>query len=303
MASVTQESALGRAIPAGAQTRKESSRFWRRFRRHKLAVIGASILLILALLGVFAPVVAPKDPIRNDIRNRYVAPNSEFWLGTDGNGRDVWARTIYGIRVSLSVGLIAALISTAIGLLLGLLSGLYGGWVDMLIMRFTEVMMCVPTLLAILTVVALVQSPSIFNIMLIIGALGWTGNARLVRGQVLSVRELDYVLAARAVGMKERRIAFAHMLPNVLAPLIVSTTFNVAGAILAEASLSFLGLGTPPPTPSWGTMLNNARSFDLMENYLWLWLPPGLLILVTALSINFVGDGLRDALDPRMDRR
>ena len=172
--------------------------------------------------------------------------------------------------------------------------------VDMLIMRFTDIIMSVPSLLAIMAVVVLV-GPSIFNVMAVIGLLGWPGTTRLVRGQILSVREWDYVLAARCLGVPNKRIMLVHVLPNVVAPLVVAATLGVAGAILTEAGLSFLGLGTPPPTPSWGSMLNAARSFTVLERYAWVWVPPGTMILITVLAINFIGDGLRDAMDPRMN--
>lgn len=275
-------------------------RTWRRFRRHKLAMIGSAAVIILVLMAVFAPVISPNDPVETQIRNTYASPSSDHWLGTDKIGRDVWARVIYGTRISLSVGIVAVGISIIISLLLGTASGYYGGVVDMLIMRFTDIIMSVPSLLAIMAVVVLV-GPSIFNVMAVIGLLGWPGTTRLVRGQILSVREWDYVLAARCLGVPNKRIMLVHVLPNVVAPLVVAATLGVAGAILTEAGLSFLGLGTPPPTPSWGSMLNAARSFTVLERYAWVWVPPGTMILITVLAINFIGDGLRDAMDPRMN--
>jgi peptide/nickel transport system permease protein len=220
-------------------------------------------------------------------------------LGTDAVGRDVWSRVIYATRVSLSVGIVAVGISVAIALLLGTISGYFGGWVDMVIMRLTDVILCIPSLVIIMSVVVLV-GPSIYNIMVVIGLLGWTGMARLVRGQMLSARTWEYVIAARATGSSDWRIMVVHILPNVIAPMVVAATFGVASAILTEAGLSFLGFGVIPPTPSWGNMLNAARSLDILRSQPWFWLPPGLMILITVLSINFIGDGLRDALDPRM---
>jgi len=205
----------------------------------------------------------------------------------------------YGARVSLSVGLVSVSIIVSIALVLGSLSGYYGGWVDMLIMRMTDVIMVFPGLMLVLIVVSLL-GPSIFNVMAVIGLLGWPGPTRLVRGQILSVWELDHVMAARCIGVRDRLIMFRHVLPNAVAPLIVSATFGVAGAILTEAGLSFLGLGVVPPQPSWGNMLTGAQSLTTLERHPWLWVPPGMAILLTVLAINFLGDGLRDALDPRM---
>lgn len=273
-----------------------------RFRRHRLAMVGLVTLCLLILLALFAPLVAPQSYIETNIRDQYLPPAAAHWLGTDQLGRDVWARVAHGTRISLAVGIVAVSISTTIALLLGVLAGYYGKGVDMLIMRLTDVMMCIPSLLAIMTVVILI-GPSIFNVMAVIGLFGWPGATRLTRGQILSVRERDYVIAARCLGAPNRRIMLVHVLPNVVAPLVVAATFGVAGAILSEAGLSFLGLGTPPPTPSWGSMLNSARSFTVLELYPWLWIPPSLFILVTVLAINAVGDGLRDALDPRMNLR
>ena len=270
----------------------------RRFRRHRLAMGGLVVILILALMGVFAPLISPVDPIKTDLPAALTPPSRTHWLGTDMVGRDVWSRVVYGIRISLSVGLVSVGVSIAISLVLGTASGYYGGWVDMVIMRLTDIVMCFPSLIIIMTVVALV-GPSIYNIMIVIGVLGWTGLARLVRGQILSAREWEYVTAARCLGARNSRIMIVHVLPNVIAPLVVAATFGVAGAILAEASLSFLGYGVMPPTPSWGSMLNAARSLDMLRNVPWFWVPPGVMILVTVLAINFIGD----ALDPRMTLR
>jgi len=260
----------------------------------------ASVLFlgVLILVALAAPLVAGRDPIEMNPRQAMAAPSADHWLGTDLAGRDIWARLIYGSRVSLAVGLVAVSISLAITLLLGTLAGYYGGIVDMVIMRVTDVMMVFPGLVLIIAVVSIV-GPSIFNVMAVLGILGWTGTTRLLRGQILSVRELDYVLAARAAGVPNRRIMWAHVLPNALAPLLVAATFGVAGAILTEAGLSYLGLGVLPPTPSWGSMLNAAASITVLERNWWVWIPPGVAVLLTVMAINFAGDGLRDALDPR----
>ena len=275
------------------------ARTWQRFRRHRMAMAGIVFLLIVVSLAIAAPLVTRYPPTKIYPNLTRAAPSSEHILGGGPAGRDVWSRLVYGGRVSLSVGLVAVSISVAIALMLGTVAGYYGGAVDMIIMRITDVMMVFPGLILIMTVVA-VLGPSIYNIMAVIGLLGWTGSARLVRGQILSVREWDFVLAARCLGVQDQRIMVRHILPSALAPLLVAATFGVAGAILTEAGLSFLGLGVLPPTPSWGNMLNGAQSIFILENKWWIWLPPGLAILFTVLAINFVGDGLRDALDPRM---
>lgn len=270
----------------------------RRFSRHKLAVAGLAVVVIEIFMAIFAPIIAPHDPFKVDLSKALQPPSAEHWLGTDGVGRDVWARVVYATRVSLSVGIVAVGISLAITLVLGTISGYYGGAVDMFIMRMTDVVMCIPGLLLIMTVVSVV-GPSIYNVMIAIGILGWPGTTRLLRGQILSVRERDFVMAARCVGVSNRRIMARYILPNSFAPLLVSATLGVAGAILTEAGLSFLGLGVLPPQPSWGNMLNQARSLSTLMRNPWLWVPPGVAILITVLAINFVGDGLRDALDPR----
>jgi peptide/nickel transport system permease protein len=274
------------------------SRALRRFRRHKMAMVGIFFLGVMVLVAIAAPIVAGQDPTKMDPRQFLHPPTAEHILGTDVAGRDIWARLVYGTRVSLSVGLVSVSISIAISLVLGTLSGFYGGAVDMLIMRITDVMMVFPGLILIIAVVS-VLGPSIFNVMTVLGVLGWTGTTRLLRGQILSVRELDYVLAARSTGVPNRRIMMSHVLPNAIAPLLVAATFGIAGAILTEAGLSYLGLGVLPPASSWGSMLNAANSISVLERNWWVWIPPGVAVLLTVMAINFIGDGLRDALDPR----
>ncbi|MGH2561680.1 MAG: oligopeptide ABC transporter permease [Thermomicrobiales bacterium] len=275
-----------------------NARSVRRFRRHWLAMTGLTVLVLLVLMAVFAPVIAG-DPNHGSLRLVRQGPQERHWLGTDGAGRDVWARLVYASRISLAVGLVSVAISTAIGLLLGSVAGFYGGKVDSVIMRFTDIILCFPTLLVILSVVT-VLGPSIFNVMAVIGGFSWPSMCRLVRGQFLSLREQDFVLAARAIGSPMRGIIGRHLLPNVVAPVSVAITLGLASAILTEAGLSFLGLSVQVPTPSWGNMLFDATSVSVMENNWWLWIPPGLFIALAVLAINFVGDGLRDALDPRM---
>jgi peptide/nickel transport system permease protein len=272
----------------------------RRFARHRLAVLGSAIILAIAFLALAAPLVAPIPPNRIDLSASAQAPSAAHWLGTDSTGRDQWSRLVYAGRVSLSVGLVATSIATAIGLLLGGLSGYYAGKVDLLIMRLTDTVMSFPSLIIIITVVAYV-GPSIYNVMLAIGLLSWPGVCRLVRGQFLSLRQREFVIAAQAMGAPARALIFRHLLPNVSSPVIVAATFSVAYAILTEAGLSFLGLGVQPPTASWGNMLSAARQVDTIQNMPWLWIPPGALVALSVLAINFIGDGLRDAWDPRMD--
>jgi peptide/nickel transport system permease protein len=276
-----------------------SARAWQRFRRHRLALLGAVLLVILVAIAIFAPLLTPHDPYTVNALQIRKPPTSEHIMGTDTAGRDVWARLVYASRVSLSVGIVAVSIYVTIGTMLGAVAGFFGGRVDTLIMRVTDVFMCFPSLIIIITVVAFV-GPSIYNVMLVIGLLEWPGTCRLVRGQVLSLREKEFVEAARALGVPRAKVIFRHLLPNVVAYLIVVATLGTAGAILTEASLSFLGLGVQPPEPSWGNMINAAQNLTTLERYPHMWVPPGMMIALTVLAINFIGDGLRDALDPRM---
>jgi peptide/nickel transport system permease protein len=274
----------------------------RAFVRHRLALAGGIVVLALALIAIFAPLLAPYDPNAIDLFATAQGPNRTHLLGTDDIGRDVLSRVIYGTRVSLSVGLVSVTIYVAIGMLLGSVSGYFGGWVDSTIQRFTDAVMCFPSLIIIIAAVAII-GPSIYNVMIVIGLLTWPGICRLVRGQILQLREREFVEAARALGASPARVIFAHLLPNTIAPITVAATFGVAAAILTEAGLSFLGLGVQPPTPSWGNMINTAQSAAVLQNMPWLWIPAGVMIALAVLSINFVGDGLRDALDPRSAHR
>jgi peptide/nickel transport system permease protein len=271
---------------------------WTRFLRHKLALASAVVLVLLALAAVFAPLLIRHDPNATDLLNRNAGPSLSHFLGTDSFGRDVWARLLFAGRISLSVGIVAVSIYTLIGILLGSIAGYYGGFVDGLIMRFTDTVMSFPSLILIILAVSIV-GPSIYNVMAVIGLLGWTGTARLVRAEFLSLREREFVTASRMIGTPNRTIMLRHILPNAFHPLIVSATLGIAGAILSEAGLSFLGLGVQPPAASWGNMLNEAQKLTTLRNYPWQWLPPGLAIAIAVLATNFLGDGLRDALDPR----
>ena len=290
--------APGAAMARPARGYSPRSRALRRFRRHRLAVAGLVVLTILVLVAIFAPVVGHYNPVRGDFLHIDEPPSWVHPLGTDGNGRDYWSRLVFGARVSLSVGLVATSIAALIGTVLGAVSGYYGGKVDIVIQRFTEVVMTFPTLMIIITLVAFV-GPSIYNIMVVLGLLGWTSFCRMVRGQVLSVREMAFVEAARTLGARNGAIVFRHILPSVVPYIVVLGTLNIAGTILVEAGLSFLGLGVQVPTPTWGNMLQAAQTVDALVGKPWRWIAPGAAIAICVLSINFVGDGLHDALDPR----
>ncbi len=297
---------------AGAARRREESvelldfppelspwtRARRRFMSHKLAVLGLAILLNMVLMAVFADFVAPYDPTRNHLHKLLAPPDSLNWLGTDRSGRDTFSRVVYGSRVSLSVGVVAVSIYLAIAFAVGATAGLAGGQIDNILMRFTDLVMTFPSFILIV-IMAGILGPSIINVMVIIGIFGWPGLARLIRGQILVQRELDYVIASQALGGSLRHIIRRHVLPNVVGPVSVAVTLGVAGAILAEAGLSFLGLGISEPAASWGTMISTARGIAFIADAPALWLSPGLSIVLAVLAIYFVGDGLRDAFDVR----
>jgi ABC-type dipeptide/oligopeptide/nickel transport system permease subunit len=271
---------------------------WVRLWRDTRARIGLIVIALLLLMAILAPLLARHDPIRVDLLRQLQPPSAEHWMGTDVQGRDVWARLIYGARISLAVGLISQSIALAIGLTLGLIAGYFGRWVDDLVMRLADVTLAFPTLLLLIAMVAALQ-PSLLVVFVTVGIVGWAGMARLVRGQVLVVRQLEYVHAARALGTPDGRIIARHVLPNVIAPVVIATTLGMAGAIMAEAALSFLGLGVQPPTPSWGAMIADGRDLSQLRSSPWTSLFPGLAIGVTVLGFNLLGDALRDALDPR----
>jgi len=262
---------------------------------------GGGVVVLLALLAVAAPLVARHDPVGVDLVNSLQGPSWTHWFGTDIQGRDVWARLVYGARVSLSVGVVSQVIALTLGILLGLVAGYYRGWVDELVMRLADVTLAFPTLLLLIALVAALQ-PSLTVVFLTIGVVGWAGMARLVRGQVLVVRELEYVQAEQALGARDRRIIVQHILPGVIAPVIIAATLGVAGAIMAESSLSFLGLGVQPPTPSWGAMIADGRDLYQLRHAPWTSLAPGLAIGAAVLGFNLLGDALRDAMDPRAIR-
>jgi peptide/nickel transport system permease protein len=270
----------------------------RRFRKHRLAVVGLIFILVVALTAIFADFIAPYGYQEQDLSRYREGPTAAHWLGTDSYGRDVLSRLIYGSRVSLSVGLIAVFIAEGIAVILGSIAGYYGGKSDWIVMRLVDVMMAFPWLIMVIMMVSLL-GPSVFNAMIAIGLFAWTVPTRLVRGQILAIREMDYILAAHSVGAPSRRIILRHILPGVVGPLVVSATFLVASAILMEAGLSFLGLGVQPPIASWGNMMFAAMELIILQDMPWLWVPPGVMVALSVLAINFIGDGLRDALDPK----
>lgn len=273
--------------------------FWERFSTNRFALAGLWVIALLFLLSFAASFITPYDPDAIDAWHVLLPPSAEHWFGTDELGRDVLTRVIFGARVSLKVGFVAVGIAVAVGTVVGLFAGFYGGWVDSVLMRIVDIMLCFPTFFLILAVIAMLE-PSIWYIMVIIGLTGWMGVARLVRAEVLSLKSRDFISAARVLGASDRRIIFRHILPNALSPVLVSATLGVAGAILTESALSFLGIGVQPPTPSWGNILTSGK--DYIEFAWWLSLFPGVAILVTVLSYNLVGEGIRDALDPRRQR-
>jgi peptide/nickel transport system permease protein len=286
------------ALGAQGVVRSPTREVIRRFMRHKLAMTGLIVFLIITLMAVFAPVVTQYEPNQIDLRARSQPPSLDHWLGTDRTGRDIYTRTVYAGRISLLVGVLAVLISVVIAVVLGACAGFFGGKTDMIIMRFTDVMMTFPPVV-IFIAVATAAGPGLRNTILVIGLLFWMIPCRLVRAKILSVRETEYITAARSIGVPARRIVAVHAIPNVLDVIIVYITLGIAQAILLEAGLSFLGVGIQPPTSSWGNMLNVARNINTLESEPWLWIPPGVAIVLTVLAVNLIGDGLRDALDPR----
>ncbi len=273
--------------------------FWPRLKRNQLAIAGGTVVLILFIVSLCAPLLSPYSPSEINAYSVLSPPTWHHWFGTDELGRDVLTRLLYGSRVSLKVGFVAVGIAVSIGTVVGLVSGYYGGVVDSILMRLVDIMLCFPAFFLILAIITFLE-PSIWYIMMVIGLTGWMGVARLVRAETLSIREMDYVLAARCIGCSNHRIIFRHIFPNAVSPVLVSATLGVAGAILTESALSFLGIGVQPPTPSWGNILASGK--DYIEFAWWLSLFPGLAILVTVLSYNLLGEGIRDALDPRIKR-
>lgn len=288
---------------------------WRQYQRNRMAVAGLWFIATLIVIALGASLIAtnkplyctasgsclhapiPYTPTQYNLDDTLMPPSAKHWLGTDEQGRDVAARMVFGARISLAVGVVAVSLYVVIGVILGALAGYYGGWVDQVISRSIEIMICFPTFFLILTLLAFL-GPSIYNIMIVIGLTSWTGVARLVRGEFLKLKNQEFVQAAKALGASDTRIIFRHMLPNALAPVLVSATFGVAAAILIESGLSFLGFGVPPQVPSWGSILSQSQEF--MDIAWWLTLVPGTAIFITITVYNIVGEGLRDAIDPRL---
>jgi ABC-type dipeptide/oligopeptide/nickel transport system permease subunit len=269
-----------------------------RFLHDNRARIGIGIVVVMTLAAILAPLIARQNPIEIDLAHLLQRPSADHWLGTDIQGRDIWSRLVYGARVSLTVGLISQGIALALGVTLGLVAGFYGRWVDEIVMRLADVTLAFPTLLLLIAMVAALQ-PSMGVVFATIGIVGWAGMARIVRGQVLVVRQLEYIQAIRALGAGDLRIMIQHVLPNVIAPVVIAATLGVAGAIMAEAALSFLGLGVPPPAPSWGSMIADGRDLEQLRRAPWTSVFPGIAIGAAVLGFNLLGDALRDALDPR----
>ena len=276
--------------------RSERSRAWRRFKANGMAVIAAAFIILLCLMAIFADTIVPHDPLEIYSGKRGVGPSSEHLMGFDHVGRDLFSRVIYGSRVALIVGLGASSIAVIIGVMVGVTAGYFSGWPDSLLSRLTDTLMAFP-IIALLILLASIVGPSLVTTVVVIGVTSWAIYARVVRAQVLSLKRREFVLAALAIGASDRRIIFRHILPNVLAPVIVLVTLGVGTIIILEAALSFLGLGIQPPTPSWGGTLSDGRAFILLFPHIAM--APGIMIVLTVLAFNLLGDGLRDALDPR----
>jgi len=282
---------------AGARPRGLFAGFWRTFTRNRLAVCGGAVVAVLVFLAVLAPVLAPWDPHKPNMRQILEGPSKSHWLGTDQLGRDVFSRVLYGSRVSLAVGFVSVGIATLIGILLGAAAGYHGGFIDGLIMRLVDLMLVFPRFFLLLAVLAFLR-PSIWTIMAVIGLTGWMGVARLVRAEFLTLKEREFVIWSESVGASTVRVILRHILPNALAPVLVAMTLGIPAAILMESGLSFLGLGVQPPHATWGNILTDGK--DSLEIAWWMTVYPGLAILITVLSYNLLGEGIRDALDPRL---
>ncbi len=283
----------------GVKTLSPGAMFWRQFKRHIAALICIVVLVFLVILCFSAPVIAPYKFAAIDLRHIKQPPSLVHLMGTDDLGRDLFTRILYGGRISLSIGIFAAMVGTAFGTMIGSLAGFYGGRLDNLLMRFTDVAYSIPTLPLLIVISAFTKS-SVPIMILVIGGLSWMATARVVRGSVLSLKQQDFITAARMIGARNARIIFRHIIPNIIGPIVVGATLGVGGAIITESALSFLGLGVQPPTPSWGNMLQDSQ--NTMASKPWLTIFPGVAILITVLCINFIGDGLQDALDPTQRR-
>lgn len=276
---------------------------WKRFKKNKLAVVGIILLAVITLISVLAPYLATQDPNQTDLYNTEAPPDSHHLLGTNDVGQDVFSRLLYGGRLSLLIGVTTMLLAVFVGGLLGALAGYYGGWIDMVISRITDILLTMPTFLFIMFLAAILSKSGVTEMIFALAFTSWPATARIVRGEFLSLREREFVLSARAIGCSDFRIIFKHMFPNALAALTVNATLLVANMMIVESSLSYLGLGVPPTTPTWGNMLQEARNLSVLTDQPWVWIPAGVMIVLTVLSINFIGDGLRDAFDTKSTRR
>ena len=293
----TQKQMQPPVVPTEEKVASPWAEAWYSFKKNKLAMVGTFIVLFFILLAIFAPLIAPEGINDQEIKNRLQAPSAEHWFGTDDFGRDIFSRVVYGARISLWVGTFAVMGSIVVGCLLGILAGYYGRWVDTIISRTFDIMLAFPSILLAIAIVA-VLGPSLRNALIAIAIINIPNFGRLIRSRVLSVKEEEYIMAAKAVGMRDRRILFQHILPNSMAPIIVQGTLAIATAIIEAAALGFLGLGAEAPNPEWGKMLADAKQFMIQAP--WTMIFPGLAIMLTVLGFNLMGDGLRDALDPRM---
>ena len=290
-------------IPDASEATKSlspSALIWRRLKRSKPAMIGGTIFGIIVILAILAPLIAPYGINEIDLFNITAPPSRDHWLGTDALGRDVLTRLLYGGRMSLAIGISAAVISVVLGVLVGAIAGYYGGWTDAILMRFVDLMLAFPSIFLLLIVAAMLDGITVTNIIIFLALFGWMWLARVVRGEFLSLKQREFIEASRMIGVSSNRIIFRHLLPNVTGPIIVSLTLDIALYILSEATLSFLGFGVKPEQPTWGNMLNEARTYSLTHPILVI--APGLTITIVVLSINFIGDGLRDAFDPKSGR-
>ena len=291
---------MGNTAQAASTPNKVKSQAWDKFRHNKRAMFGVIVVLIVALAVLILPLVMDLDPFTTDAEAGFnTPPSAQHILGTDDVGRDLFARLLYGGRISLLVGIASTCVSVLIGVPLGLIAGYYRGIWETIIMRAADIFMSFPSMILILVLVA-VFGPSIFNVTVVIGVLGWTSIAKLIYGNTLSLREKEYIEAARAMGMKNRKIIFTEILPNAIAPVWVTIAFRVASGILTESSLSFLGLGVQTPQASWGNIIFAAQNLLVLTARPWVWIPPGICIILVVVGFNFIGEGVRDALDPKM---
>ncbi|MBO8156338.1 MAG: ABC transporter permease [Bacillaceae bacterium] len=289
-----------------SKVKKSKSPFqlaFRRFLKNKLAVMGVITLFIIVIMSFAAPLLTDHSPTKTNLLMVERPPSEEHILGTDSSGRDIWSRLLYGSRVSLTVGFSAMLFTLILGVIIGSIAGYYGGKIDNIIMRITDMVLALPFLVLTLTIISLVPKVSVPLLVTIIALTAWPNMARIIRGSFLSLREQEFVLGARAIGASDFRIIFKHLIPNAIGPIVVNATLMMATMIIIESGLSFIGMGIPQPQPTWGNMLSDAQNIRILRDHWYAWIPPGFCILVTVLAINFIGDGLRDAFDPKSDRR